>query len=127
MANKLPLERRIEVTRGLCQGNSIRHTARITGVAINTIRRFLKELAPDPLALTPKNTVNLIAQLETREIVAERRAKVRRELQTGCCSRCGNVLMPLREVSGQGAVDCLACPLCGEVIFKAEPEPHSAS
>lgn len=42
--NQLPLERRIAVVAALTEGNSIRSTVRLTGVAKNTITKLLAEL-----------------------------------------------------------------------------------
>ncbi len=42
--NKLNPERRIQVVKALCEGNSIRSTARMTGVAINTVVKLLTDL-----------------------------------------------------------------------------------
>jgi len=42
--NKLSLERKTQVIRVLCEGNSIRSTARITGTAINTVVKLLREV-----------------------------------------------------------------------------------
>ncbi len=42
--NKVSLERKAQVIRVLCEGNSIRSTARITAAAINTVVRLLREL-----------------------------------------------------------------------------------
>ena len=42
--NKLSLERKTQVTKVLCEGNSIRSTARITGTAINTVVKLLREV-----------------------------------------------------------------------------------
>src|SRR4030043_673252 len=42
--NKLNLERKAQVIRVLCEGNSIRSTARITGTAINTVVKLLREV-----------------------------------------------------------------------------------
>ncbi len=41
--NKLSDERKAEVLKVLCEGNSIRSTARITGTAINTVVTILKQ------------------------------------------------------------------------------------
>ena len=38
--NKLSLDRQAQVIKILCEGNSIRSTARITGVAINTVVKY---------------------------------------------------------------------------------------
>ncbi len=42
--NKLSLERKVQVIKVLCEGNSIRSTARITGTAINTVVKLLREV-----------------------------------------------------------------------------------
>ncbi len=42
--NKLSLERKAQVIKVLCEGNSIRSTARITGTAINTVVKLLREV-----------------------------------------------------------------------------------
>jgi len=42
--NKLSLDRQAQVIKVLCEGNSIRSTARITGTAINTVVKLLKEV-----------------------------------------------------------------------------------
>jgi len=42
--NKLNLERQTQIIKVLCEGNSIRSTARITGTAINTVVKLLKEV-----------------------------------------------------------------------------------
>lgn len=42
--NQLSLERRTQVVKALCEGNSIRATARMTGVAINTVVKLLADL-----------------------------------------------------------------------------------
>jgi IS1 family transposase len=42
--NRLSLERKTQVIKVLCEGNSIRSTARITGTAINTAAKLLREV-----------------------------------------------------------------------------------
>ena len=42
--NKLSLDRQAQVIRVLCEGNSIRSTARITNTAINTVVNLLKDV-----------------------------------------------------------------------------------
>ena len=42
--NRLSIERQAQVIKVLCEGNSIRSTARITNTAINTVVRLLKEV-----------------------------------------------------------------------------------
>ncbi|MBI4297662.1 MAG: IS1 family transposase [Chloroflexi bacterium] len=48
--NKLNSERQAQVVKALCEGNSIRSTARMTGVAINTVVKLLTDLGPACLA-----------------------------------------------------------------------------
>ena len=42
--NRLPIEKQIQVVSALIEGNSIRATVRMTGVAKNTIAKLLVEL-----------------------------------------------------------------------------------
>lgn len=42
--NKLSLERKAQIIKVLCEGNSIRSTARITDTAINTVVKLLREV-----------------------------------------------------------------------------------
>jgi len=42
--NKLSLDRQAQIIKVLCEGNSIRSTARITGTAINTVVKLLREV-----------------------------------------------------------------------------------
>jgi IS1 family transposase len=42
--NKLSLDRQAQIIKVLCEGNSIRSTARITGAAVNTVVKLLKEV-----------------------------------------------------------------------------------
>jgi IS1 family transposase len=42
--NKLSLDRQAQIIKVLCEGNSIRSTARITNTAINTVVKLLKEV-----------------------------------------------------------------------------------
>ena len=42
--NKLNLEKQAQIIRVLCEGNSIRSTARITDSAINTVVKLLKDI-----------------------------------------------------------------------------------
>jgi len=44
--NRLPMAKRVAVVAALCEGNSIRATVRMTGVAKNTIVKLLLDLAP---------------------------------------------------------------------------------
>jgi len=60
--NKLSLERQAQVIRVLCEGNSIRSTARITDTAINTVVRLLKEIGATCLEYQGNNLRNLSCQ-----------------------------------------------------------------
>ena len=42
--NKLTLDRQAQIIKVLCEGNSIRSTARITGTAVNTVVKLLREV-----------------------------------------------------------------------------------
>jgi len=42
--NKLPLERRVQIVKALCEGNSLRAAARMVGVSINTVAKLLGDL-----------------------------------------------------------------------------------
>lgn len=57
--NKLSLERKTQVIKVLCEGNSIRSTARITGTAINTVVKLLREVGAACLEYQDKVMNNL--------------------------------------------------------------------
>src|SRR4030043_163197 len=57
--NKLSLERKAQVIKVLCEGNSIRSTARITGTAINTVVKLLREVGAACLEYQDKAMRNL--------------------------------------------------------------------
>src|SRR4030043_1421914 len=57
--NKLNLERKTQVIKTLCEGNSIRSTARITGAAINTVIKLLREVGVACLKYQDKVMHNL--------------------------------------------------------------------
>ena len=57
--NKLSLERKTQVIKVLCEGNSIRSTARITGTAINTVVKLLREVGSACLEYQDKVMRNL--------------------------------------------------------------------
>jgi IS1 family transposase len=42
--NKLNLEKQAQIIKVLCEGNSLRSTARITGTAVNTVVKLLREV-----------------------------------------------------------------------------------
>ncbi len=41
--NKLSIDRQTQIIKALCEGNSIRSTSRMTGVAINTVVKLLRD------------------------------------------------------------------------------------
>jgi len=57
--NKLNIERKTQVIKVLCEGNSIRSTARITGTAINTVVKLLREVGSACLEYQDKVMHNL--------------------------------------------------------------------
>lgn len=67
--NKLNAERRTQVVHALCEGNSIRATARMTGVAINTVVKLLQDVGQACLEYQNEHMVNLpCKRLEADEI-----------------------------------------------------------
>src|SRR5438309_5715538 len=44
--NQLPIAKRVAVVSALVEGNSLRSTCRMTGVAMNTVLKLLAELGP---------------------------------------------------------------------------------
>jgi len=57
--NKLNIERQAQVIKVLCEGNSIRSTARINGIAINTVVKLLRDVGAACLAYQYQNMRNL--------------------------------------------------------------------
>ncbi|MBI4336797.1 MAG: IS1 family transposase [Chloroflexi bacterium] len=57
--NKLNLERQTQVVKALCEGNSIRSTSRMMGVAVNTVVKLLRELGAACLDYQDKTMHNL--------------------------------------------------------------------
>lgn len=57
--NKLSLNRQAQIIKVLCEGNSIRSTARITGTAINTVVKLLREVGSACLEYQDKVMRNL--------------------------------------------------------------------
>jgi IS1 family transposase len=57
--NKLNLEKQAQIIKVLCEGNSIRSTARITGTAINTVVKLLKDVGSACLDYQDKVMHNL--------------------------------------------------------------------
>ena len=60
--NKLSLNRQAQIIKVLCEGNSIRSTARITGTAINTVVKLLREVGAACLSYQDKAMRNLTCQ-----------------------------------------------------------------
>ena len=60
--NKMSLERQAQVIKVLCEGNSIRSTARITDTAINTVVKLLRDVGAACLAYQYQNMRNLPCQ-----------------------------------------------------------------
>ncbi len=57
--NKLSINQRTQIIKVLCEGNSIRSTARITGTAINTVVKLLREVGASCLNYQDKAMHNL--------------------------------------------------------------------
>jgi IS1 family transposase len=67
--NKLSLNRQAQIIKVLCEGNSIRSTARITDTAINTVVKLLREVGAACLEYQDNNLRNLSCQrIECDEI-----------------------------------------------------------
>lgn len=60
--NKLDAERRCQVVKALCEGNSLRSTSRMTGAAVNTVVKLLTELGAACLEYQDANMKNLPCQ-----------------------------------------------------------------
>lgn len=60
--NKLNLEKQVQIIKVLCEGNSIRSTARITGTAVNTVVKLLKDVGTACLDYQDKVMRNLPCQ-----------------------------------------------------------------
>ena len=57
--NRLHADRQAQVVKALCEGNSIRSTARMTGVAINTVVKLLTEIGDACLTYQDEHMRNL--------------------------------------------------------------------
>ena len=60
--NKLNPDRKAQIIKVLCEGNSIRSTARITNTAINTVVKLLRDVGAACLAYQYQNIRNLSCQ-----------------------------------------------------------------
>jgi IS1 family transposase len=60
--NKLSINHQTQIIKVLCEGNSIRSTARITNTAINTVIKLLREVGTACLEYQDKNLRNLSCQ-----------------------------------------------------------------
>ncbi|MBI4285057.1 MAG: IS1 family transposase [Chloroflexi bacterium] len=57
--NKLSIDRQAQIIKVLCEGNSIRSTARITNTAVNTVVKLLKDVGAACLEYQDKTMHNL--------------------------------------------------------------------
>ncbi len=57
--NQLSTERRVQIVKALCEGNSLRSTSRMVGVAINTVVKLLIDLGTASAEYQDKNLRNL--------------------------------------------------------------------
>src|SRR4030067_3222535 len=60
--NKLSLDRQAQIVKVLCEGNSIRSTARITDSSINTVVKLLREVGAACLDYQDKAMHNLTSK-----------------------------------------------------------------
>jgi DNA-directed RNA polymerase specialized sigma24 family protein len=67
--NKLSNDQRCAVIRCLCEGCSIRSTARITGVAINTIQKLTRDVGEACLRYQDRALRNLTVQQAQIDLV----------------------------------------------------------
>src|ERR1700675_1039558 len=69
--NRLSRADRAKIIRALVEGNSLRSTSRITGFALNTVMKLLRELGPVCAAYQDKTLVDLDStRIECDEIWA---------------------------------------------------------
>ncbi len=67
--NQLSLEKRTQIVKALCEGNSLRSTSRMSGVSINTVTKLLVDLGNACLDYQDKHMVNLpLKRIEADEI-----------------------------------------------------------
>src|SRR5256885_9123750 len=62
LMNKLPMAKRVAVVSALVEGNSLRSTCRMTGVAMNTVLKLLAELGTECAAFHNEYVRNIRAQ-----------------------------------------------------------------
>ena len=91
--NKLSLERKTQVIRVLCEGNSIRSTARITGTAINTVVKLLREVGAACLEYQDNKLRNLSCQMVECD-----------EIWSFCYAKAKNVPQDKQDQFGYGEV-----------------------
>ena len=120
MNTPLTFEQRCQIVRGVCHQKSMCQIAKSIGCATSTVSKLMKRLEPDPLNWFPSNINNLITRMEIQDRIKVRSTEKYCETQLRECRRCHQPLMPSREVCDQGFVNCLECPICGEVIFPTE-------
>ena len=62
LMNRLPMSKRVAVVSALVEGNSLRSTCRMTGVAMNTVLKLLAELGTECAAFHNEHVRNLRSQ-----------------------------------------------------------------
>ncbi|MGA9049149.1 MAG: IS1 family transposase [Dehalococcoidia bacterium] len=91
--NKLSIERQAQIIKVLCEGNSIRSTARITGTAINTIISLLQNVGLACMKYQDTHLVNLT----TKRIECD-------EIWAFCHAKEQNLPPEIKDQFGQGDV-----------------------
>ena len=91
--NKLSLERKTQVIKVLCEGNSIRSTARITDTSINTVVKLLGEVGKACYMYQYKNLKNI----QSRRIQCD-------EIWSFCYAKQDNLPDNKRGILGYGDV-----------------------
>src|SRR5437870_13714366 len=95
--NKLPLSKRVAVVSALVEGNSLRSTCRMTGVAMNTVLKLLADLGTECAAYHNEHVRNL----RSRRIQCD-------EIWQFCYAKAKNVPddkkgQPVMATSGRGS------------------------
>lgn len=91
--NQLSIERQAQIIKVLCEGNSIRSTARITDTAINTVVKLLKDVGIACLNYQDKNIKNL----NTKRIECD-------EIWSFCYAKEENLPADIKDKFGYGDV-----------------------
>ena len=91
--NRLPLQKRVQVISALTEGNSIRSTVRMTGIAKNTITKLISELGPVCASYMDRTLRNLTCKRVQCD-----------ETWSFCYAKAKNVPQPLKGHFGFGDV-----------------------